>query len=97
MGWQLECKNPLVNGLLYKVRAEQLGTAFDNELEAIDKRIETLEAYKSAFFRVGADIAKGECCDHLLDECDNPNRCLREHLLVKFLAERRKLKTREDE
>jgi len=59
-----------------------------------NRRITELERYKSAFFRVGAEIAKASCCGPADTEgCSlgQLHNCTRERLMVVFLNERRAL------
>jgi len=59
--------------------------------EAVSER----ERYRSAFFRIGAEIAKAGCCDHGKHEPQECN-CTRERLIAAFLREKAGAVTTED-
>jgi len=78
----------------FNVDAPLVMDAIVQTLAHRDKRITELERYKSAFFRVGAEIAKASCCGPADTEgCSlgQLHNCTRERLMVVFLNERRAL------
>jgi len=77
-------KSPLARGLAYRIRAENLGTAFDSQLEAIDERIAELERRLTAarqalraWVAIGGDAMhnpgcpEDDTCDCYIAECVN--------------------------
>ena len=59
----------------------------ERRVAELEREFKLLREYRSAFFRVGAEIAKDGCrCDEV-EFC--PPNCVRERLLTMFLRERR--------
>lgn len=50
-----------------------------------------IRVLRTALLGIGADIAKAGCCDHAPGQSENPNRCTRDHLMVKFLERKRRV------